>query len=217
MNGVFITGTDTGIGKTITSALLISALKKYFLNIKYFKPVQTGSDDDTETVAGLTEVKCLPPVYKFKAPISPHRAALLEHKKIELKKIKSSLTASVVKNDFFVVEGAGGLMVPLNDKEITRDLIKLLELPVVIVASTRLGTINHTLLTLECARAKNLSVLGVILVGEEDKGLAETLSRYGDTKILGQIPNLKISSDEIRARGPQFFSKDILELMGCSL
>lgn len=208
MNGIFITGTDTGVGKTITSALLISALEKYGKPTKYFKPVQTGLDDDTATIKSLTECNELQVVYKFRDPISPHRAAALANDVIDLKKIKVALPPE--SRDFYVVEGAGGLMVPLNQRENTRDLIKLLNLPLVVVASTRLGTINHTLMTLECARNKNILVKGIILVGPEDPGLKDTLEELGDIPVLTEIPTLKISQSEIQKHGPRLFSKEIL-------
>src|SRR5258708_40294328 len=110
MRGVFITGTDTGVGKTITSALLISALRSYEIRSKYFKPVQTGLDDDTTTLISLTETEVVPPVFKFKSPISPHRAASKENGEIILSKIKDRFEEEL--NSFLVVEGAGGLMVP---------------------------------------------------------------------------------------------------------
>ena len=213
MRGVFVTGTDTGVGKTITSALLISALKKSGLPAKYFKPIQTGLDDDTETLKSLTESQCLETVYKFRDPISPNRAAALANVVIELQKIKSAIPSGG--KDFFVVEGAGGLMVPLNKHENIRDLIKLLDLPLVIVASTRLGTINHTLLTLECARIKNISIKGVILVGPEDPGLKETIEGLGDIPILTEIPTLNISPKEIQSQGAKLFSeRNLFQIFG---
>jgi dethiobiotin synthetase len=208
MRGIFITGTDTGVGKTITSALLVSALKKAGKAPKYFKPVQTGLDDDTETLKSLTESPYIAPVYKFRDPISPNRAAALAHEEIDLKKIHKAAASAAIE-EFLVVEGAGGLMVPLNQRENTRDLVVKLEVPLVIVASTRLGTINHTLLTLECARAKNINVKGIILVGPEDPGLAETLKDLGDIPILAEIPLIKISPKEIQS--VQFFSTETLK------
>jgi dethiobiotin synthase len=208
MNGIFITGTDTGIGKTITSALIISALQKYEIPSMYFKPVQTGLDDDTETLKSLTETKTLQPVYKFRDPISPNRAAALASEVIDLKKIKSTL--GLIQKEFLVIEGAGGLMVPLNQRENTRDLVSLLDLPLIIVASTRLGTINHTLLTIECARARNVRISGVILVGPEDPGLGETLKDVADVQILAEISILKVSRSEIRNQGPLIFRENII-------
>jgi adenosylmethionine-8-amino-7-oxononanoate aminotransferase len=213
--GFFITGTDTGVGKTVVSALLMSCLKDH-LSVKYFKPVQTGneSDDDSVTVmhlAGLRSQQIYPPVYRFSAPMSPDRAAALEGKEISLTKIvRCYEEARGEPQDFFVVEGAGGIEVPLTSTEKMSDLMRELRLPGILVASTRLGTINHTLLSVKRMETLGLPLVGVILVGEEDPGLREVLEREG-VQILFEIPQYERLMEEWEfVRGA--FSKNVLEL-----
>ena len=160
--GVFVTGTSTGVGKTFVSALLLSELKNQ--GARYFKPVQSGDDSDTETVLRLTGLDpdhARHPIYSFKAPLSPNLAAQKEGAEISIQEILNEW--GKLNSNFWIVEGAGGLLVPLNDHQTMRDLVKSLDLPLVVIASTELGTINHTLLTLEAARNAQIPVLGVIL------------------------------------------------------
>jgi adenosylmethionine---8-amino-7-oxononanoate aminotransferase len=189
--GIFITGTDTGVGKTFVSALLCQILKKH-KNIRYWKPVQTGyqEDDDTTTVvqrAQLTEAEWCAPSYRLLAPLSPDRAAQLENTVVDEKKILEDFNG--LGDRFLILEGAGGLEVPLNQTTRLSALMKKINLPVVVVASTRLGTINHTLLTVQRAQSLGLQVLGVILNGPEDPGLEAVLRREG-ISILFSIPQL---------------------------
>lgn len=190
--GVFITGTDTGVGKTFFSALLCKSLKKH-QEICYWKPVQTGckDDDDTTTVikqAELKESEWSEPSYRFLAPLSPDRAAALENTKVDQNKIISDFKNLPKK--FLVVEGAGGLEVPVSEDLKISGLIKTLDLPLVIVASTRLGTINHTLLTVQRAKTLGLKLLGVVLNGPADPGLEEVLQREG-VNVLCSIPHIE--------------------------
>ena len=145
----FITGTDTGIGKTVVSALLCVALDAI-----YWKPIQTGTREgtDTETVMQLAQLprhRTLPESYRFKPPVSPHLAAKWAGVRIELRKIR--MPAPV--QGSLIAEGAGGVLVPLNRTQLMTDLMRHLNLPVVLVARTSLGTINHTLLSLAALRA----------------------------------------------------------------
>lgn len=188
--GLFITGTDTNVGKTIVSALLADILKSVEPRLRYFKPVQTGSetDSDTNTVvsfAQLTTEQFYPPIYTFKAPLSPDRAGALENQVVDVDKLVNACREA--RNDFLIVEGAGGLEVPLNEKTKFSSLMKEVNLPVVLVASTRLGTINHTLLSVERIKTLGISFLGLVLVGEEDKGLSEVFEREG-VNILFKVP-----------------------------
>lgn len=194
--GLFITGTDTGVGKTLVSALLMKVLSRY-VRAHYFKPVQTGylEDDDTTTVQKLAELKpdqLIQPIYRLKAPMSPNRAAALEGVDISLDQVYASFLS--LSSEFLVVEGAGGLQVPLSGKVRIVDMAQKISLPVVIVASTRLGTINHTLLTYQSALQKGLDVLGVVLSGPKDEGLQEALQEQG-VRVLFSIPELKTGSD----------------------
>lgn len=194
--GIFVTGTDTGVGKTYVSALLMSLLKQQASTV-YFKPVQTGfeEDDDTETVVRLANLKddeCCIPVYRLKAPMSPDRAAEKEGVSIEPRHILDVFKS--LRDSFVIAEGAGGIEVPLSAEWRMSRIIRAINFPVVIVASTRLGTINHTLLTVEKAKSLGLNVLGVVLNGPEDPGLQEVLEREG-VNILFHLPIVEPAVD----------------------
>lgn len=187
--GFFITGTDTGVGKTFVSALLCQVLKKHN-KICYYKPLQTGSeiDDDTRTVvqqAQLFDGEWINPSYRLKAPLSPDRAASLENVQISVDKLQTDFNS--ITDRFLIVEGAGGLEVPITAELRMSGLMQDFQLPVLIVASTRLGTINHTLLTVQRAKTLGLEVLGVVLNGVEDPGLREVLIREG-VNVLFSLP-----------------------------
>ncbi|MBY0429867.1 MAG: dethiobiotin synthase, partial [Rhodospirillales bacterium] len=162
MTGVFVTGTDTGIGKTLVSAWLVRHWRA-----DYWKPVQTGTvegrDLDVIRRQGVPgdgrRPTLFPSAYEFSAPLSPHAAAALEGAEIVLDR----LTAPA--SELLVVEGAGGALVPLNGQFLMVDLMVRLGLPVLVVARSGLGTINHTLLTLEALRARHLRIAGVVMSG----------------------------------------------------
>lgn len=184
---VFITGTDTGVGKTVVSALLCAALDAI-----YWKPVQTGTIEgtDTETVMRLAQLprhRTLPESYRFKPPVSPHLAARWAGAQIELRKIK--MPVAVEGN--LIAEGAGGVLVPLNRTQLMVDLMRHLNLPVLLVARTSLGTINHTLLSLAALRAARLDILGVITVGKPNSDNTAAIEKYGKIQVVGAVPPLK--------------------------
>jgi len=205
--GLFVTGTDTGIGKTVTSALLLAALKQAGIPAGYFKPVQTGSDSDSDTVsrlcgAGAGEVAS--PVYALSTPASPDRAAAAAGVTIRLETIGAAWRDLPARH--WVVEGAGGLLVPIEGLQTVRDLIGALDLPALVVASTRLGTINHTLLTLEAARSRDLRIAGVVLSGPADPGLAELLGRFDPAPVVAEIrPFETLSPAAIEHAAPALF------------
>jgi malonyl-CoA O-methyltransferase len=184
MRGVFVTGTDTGVGKTVVGACLARAW-----DADYWKPIQTGLDEeegDTAVVArlaGLAPERLHAPVYAFGPPVSPHLAAAEAGTSIEIGRL--SLPASPRP---IVVEGAGGALVPLNAHERMVDLMAALALPVVIAAADRLGAISHTLMTLESVRARGLKVLAVILTGGPFADNAEAIVRHGGVRILARLP-----------------------------
>ena len=195
--GIFVTGTNTGIGKTIVSSLLVSSLKHHSIKTGYFKPIQTGIDCDTPTVSELTGIplsKLPEPAYSFSEPIDPFRASRLQDKQVQLDYIEQKWKE--LDNRAWVVEGAGGLLVPLNSRHTTRDLICALELKILVVASTRLGTINHTLLTIEAARSWGISIAGIVLVGEEDASLATLLTDFSRVPVLTRVPFIANLSQE---------------------
>ncbi len=192
MKGIFVTGTDTGIGKTIVSAALVCALRENE-NACYWKPVQTGieEDDDTETVRNLAncaENEILDKGFRLEKPLSPHLSARLANVEITIEKI-----FGFSENDerFWIVEGAGGILVPLNERELMIDLIKALNLPVLIVARSGLGTINHTLLTLAALRNQGLEIFGVMMNGEPNVENREAIEHFGRTRVLAQMPKFE--------------------------
>lgn len=206
--GLFVSGTDTGVGKTIVSSLMLSALKSLAVRTGYFKPIQTGTDLDTPRVAELTEIplsKFPNPVYSLAMPAAPSRAASAEGIQIQLDLILKAWNE--LDDRAWVVEGAGGLLVPLNQKQTIRDLIQILGLRLLLVASTRLGTLNHTLLTIEAARTRGIEVRGIVLVGDEDPGLEKALSSWTEIPILTRIPQAAdLSPTWIQENGPKYFS-----------
>ena len=186
MIGVFVTGTDTGVGKTVAAACLACAWRA-----GYWKPVQTGmatGDDDTATVvalAGVPTEHVYAPAYALQAPLSPHAAAELEGVSITMNMIAPPQTAHPL-----VVEGAGGLFVPLNDREFMIDLMAKLALPILLVARSTLGTINHTLLSLAALRSRGLPVAGVVLNGPPNAGNRAAIERFGQVRVLAELPRV---------------------------
>jgi dethiobiotin synthase len=199
-SGIFVTGTDTNVGKTIVSSMIVSALKNSAVSAGYFKPVQTGTDLDCNTVldlSGLTRDSVEGPVYAFPEATAPYRAALIHETEISIERIQKRWEA--LPGGAWIVEGAGGLLVPLSPRESIRELVGAMRIPMIVVASTRLGTINHTLLTLESGSRAGLSILGIVLVGNEDPGLAELLENLSGFPVLAQIPILaRFTSSVIR-------------------
>ncbi len=184
----FITGTDTGIGKTATSALLCAALDAI-----YWKPIQTGSREGTDRatvmrLAGLVPGRTIPEAYCFGPPISPHLAARLAGKRIELRTIRMP---KLPVGESLIVEGAGGVFVPINKKDLMTALMQTLKLPVILVARSSLGTINHTLLSLAALRGAALGVRGVIMVGTPNIENRKAIEHYGNIEVVGLIPPLK--------------------------
>jgi dethiobiotin synthetase len=186
-NRFFITGTDTGIGKTVVSALLCAALDAI-----YWKPVQTGTREgaDRDAVMKLAEIpssRTIPENYRFAPPVSPHLAARLAGARIELRKIKMPQLAA---KEALMVEGAGGALVPLNRTQLMTDLMRHLRLPVLLVTRTSLGTINHTLLSLAALRSAGLSVRGAVMVGKPHSENRKAIEHYGEIEVIGSIPML---------------------------
>lgn len=188
MNGFFITGTDTNVGKTVLSALLVAAL-----NGTYWKPIQTGACEgtDREAVRNWTnapEDRLLPETYCFSDPVSPHLAAHIAGLRIDADTINAPVAQA---NSLLIVEGAGGVFAPVNEKALMRDLMVRVGLPVVVAARTGLGTINHTLLTLAALRDSPLSIRGVVLIGDENTENRRAIEYYGKIAIIGHIPRLQ--------------------------
>jgi dethiobiotin synthetase len=188
MTGYFVTGTDTNVGKTVLSALLVAAL-----DAVYWKPVQTGASEgtDRESVrfwAKATEERLPLERYRFYPPFSPHLASREGGIRIALDAFE--LPEAPV-GQKWIVEGAGGVMVPLNEHDMMRDLMRQIGFPVIVAARTALGTINHTLLTLAALREARLPICGVALVGEKNVENRCAIEKYGNVRVVGHIPILK--------------------------
>lgn len=187
MKNIVIAGTDTGIGKTICSALLMSVLKG-----TYFKPIQSGSkeDNDTKTVKQLSELSdehFLKEQYILKEPLSPHQAAEIDNITIEDEKLK---LPDKIPFEPLIIELAGGLMVPVNRQALYIDIVKKWDASVILCARTTLGTINHALLSIEALEARDINIMGIVFVGEENLDNKKTIVQFSRVKYLGSIPKL---------------------------
>lgn len=206
---LFVAGTDTGVGKTVVSALLLERYRGA-RPLVYWKPVATGSRDerDRDTVAELAPgAATAAEAYLFADPVSPHLASRREGTPIELPRIAARWRElrQTFPDSAFVVEGAGGVLVPLDEAGTTiADLARNLALPVVVVARSTLGTINHTLLTLEALRTRDVEVAGVVLVGPPDAENREAIERFGAVAVLGEVPPLgRITAGALAAVAPE--------------
>lgn len=181
--GLFVTGTDTHVGKTVAAAWLT-----LHLGGCYWKPVQAGlqGETDTEFVRRLTGAEALPEAWRLPDPLSPHEAARRAGATIDLSKIVVPPVSGP-----FVVEGAGGLLVPLNDHALVIDLIALLGFPVILVSRSSLGTINHTLLSLEALRRRNIAIAGVVMNGPRNAHNRAAIERYGQVRVIVELPPLQ--------------------------
>lgn len=173
-----VTGTDTGIGKTVFSVALAGAL-----GATYFKPVQAGLDapTDSKTVAQLSGCKTLPETYRLKLAASPDRAARAENIRLDPSALKLPDARPLV------VEGAGGLLVPLDGDTLYIDVFARWAAPLILCARTGLGAINHTLLSLEAIRTRRVPLLGVAFIGEAQSETEDTICRIGAVKRLGRL------------------------------
>ena len=200
--GIFVTGTDTGVGKTIISAALALTLKQSGNKVAVMKPVQTGTDLggylDIEFIQSAIETNYpLDNVcpYRFSHPLAPLVAANLVGERIDLERIKSCYHKLASIHDTVIVEGAGGLLVPLTDDYLMSDLASNLGLSLIIVTRPSLGTLNHTLLTVESAKARGLKVMGIVInqfpsyPGLAERTNPELILRMTGAPILGILPN----------------------------
>jgi dethiobiotin synthase len=191
LRGLFITGTDTGVGKTVVSAALIHRYRAQAL-LRYWKPIQTGIEHDDDTAEVQRLANCRPDEVftsgvRLRQPVSPHLAATLSGTTIALEPLNESVRSQPPSNRW-IVEGAGGVLVPINGFETMVDLMTVLGLPVVVVTRTSLGTINHTLLTLEAVRRRTIRVAGVVMVGPPHPDNRAAIERYGEVAVLGEMP-----------------------------
>ncbi|WP_024514238.1 dethiobiotin synthase [Bradyrhizobium sp. Tv2a-2] len=183
---IVVTGTDTGIGKTVFSAGLAG-----FLGASYWKPVQAGLDGETDSqivarLGGLSSDRIIAERYRLRTPASPHYAAERDGVVID----GHALNVPDVGDRPLVIEGAGGLMVPLNSSTLFIDVFARWRLPVVLCARTALGTINHSLLSIEALRNRNIDIFGVAFIGDDNLQSENTICRIGRVRGLGRLPRL---------------------------
>jgi len=182
MSALIVTGTDTGVGKTVFAAGLAAAL-----GASYWKPVQAGLDGatDSEVVEALSGARVLPEAYRLERPASPHLAAADMGIEISLDRLALPEVAGRL-----VVEGAGGVMVPLSREHVFLDLFARWQAPVLLVARTALGTINHVSLSLMALRAAGCEVIGVVFIGAAEPAVEQTITERLDVAHLGRLPRL---------------------------
>jgi dethiobiotin synthetase len=183
----FITGTDTNVGKTVTAAMFTLGL-----DAAYWKPVQSGLEpmSDTDYVRQVTQLDSshfIPERYCLTQPLSPHAAAAIDGVEISLSDFELPLTDKAN----LIIEGAGGLMVPLNDHHFIIDLIQHLSVPVCLVARSTLGTINHTLLSIAQLRRYQIPILGVVINGKINPGNRAAIAQFGRVPILAELEPLE--------------------------
>lgn len=180
-----ITGTDTDVGKTVFAAGLAA-----HLGARYWKPVQAGlaGATDSELVAQLVDGRAtiLPEAYRLATPCSPHEAARID--RVTIDPARLTLPDG---DEALVVEGAGGALVPLSNDLLIADLFARWGLPVVVVARTALGTINHSLLTIEALRARGIAIVGIAFSGDENTHSEAAIVRFGQVRHLGRLPHLE--------------------------
>ena len=214
--GVFITGTDTGVGKTAVAAALLLLLRQRGVDAVPMKPIQAGClKRGGEVVAPdldycLRAIHLMPTVaevewmcpYRFIPACSPHLAARLARRPIRVRRIVAAFHRLAERHDFVVAEGAGGVLVPLNERRTMLDLMRTLGLPVLIVARPGLGTLNHTLLTLATLRAAELQIAGVVVVasqrgrrGRIERDNLASIARLGRVPMLGRLPFISSRKD----------------------
>jgi len=185
MKTYFVTGIGTEVGKTIASAIITQALEA-----DYWKPVQAGELDQSDSMKvksliSNNQSKFHEEAFRLNEPMSPHAAAEKDKVHIDISSIKVPLT-----NNHLVIEGAGGLLVPLNDKETILNLIETLRCEVILVSRHYLGSINHTLMSIEILKQRNIKIKGILFNGDENKDTEAIISKMSGIDILGRIAEL---------------------------
>jgi dethiobiotin synthetase len=198
---LFITGIGTGIGKTIVSAVVTEKLKA-----DYWKPIQSGDLHDSDTLKVRTLVSNSqsifhPESYLLTQPYSPHKSAALDGISIDPKKIIKPETSNRL-----VIEGAGGLMVPLNDTFLMIDLIKQLDVDVMLISQNYLGSINHTLLSIFQLKQYNINIAGIVFNGNTDIDSEDYILKYTGVKLLGRLPEFETVNKEAIAKAGELIT-----------
>ena len=186
-NTCIITGTDTSVGKTVFSAMLMLALEA-----SYWKPVQSGVQGGVDTkevqrLTGLPEERFFPESYVLSEPLSPHRAAEIDGVEIDIDALEIPECDGPL-----LIEGAGGLNVPLTRSTLLIDVFALWKLPVILCARTGLGTINHTLLSIEALKKRDIKLHGIAFIGDENEDNMRTIAEFSGAKVLGRMPWLDV-------------------------
>ena len=195
-HGIFVTGTGTEIGKTVIAGGLAACLKAVGMHVGVMKPISTGDTADARFLKHAAQVddalSAINPIY-LRHPLAPSVAARMEDQEIDLSRVETAFTALQQKYDFVIVEGVGGIAVPIRDDFLVAQLIAQLKLPVLIVATAGLGTLNHTLLTVTFAKQFSIHIAGIVLNGlrPETAGLAEATNPVEIEKLTG-IPVLGV-------------------------
>jgi dethiobiotin synthetase len=191
---IVVTGTDTGIGKTVFSAALTDALGG-----RYWKPIQSGLDEETdsEKVHRLGRIplqRILPEAWRLRTPVSPHLSAEIDGVTVTPEALHPPATDLPL-----IIEGAGGLLAPLTRYETFADVFARWQIPAILCARTGLGTINHTLLSLEAMRQRMIPILGVAFIGHEYSNTQKTIEEMGHVRVLGRLPHLNpLTADALR-------------------
>jgi dethiobiotin synthase len=197
VRGFFVTGTDTNVGKTVLSA----ALMLRYPEACYWKPIQTGPDSDTAEVRRLSGGQVLDEGIRHPDPVSPH----LSYTRIDLQSLLPSRDA------VYIVEGAGGVLVPVNESQTMADFMVMLGLPVIVATRTTLGTINHTVLTLEALRTRTIRVAGVVMIGEANPDNRAAIEHYGRVRILAEMPRFNPLTPESLRNWAGALPEDLLK------
>lgn len=205
MRTLIVTGTDTSVGKTVVSAMLTLCLGGI-----YWKPVQAGTEDGTDrqrvaAMTGLGPESFRSEAYVLKNPLSPHRAAELDG--VTIAESALGLPEGIPDGRTLIVEGAGGALVPVNRGLLYADVFAHWGAPAILCARTSLGTINHSLLSLEALRARNIPVLGIVFVGDANEDSETTIAEMGNVKRLGRLPMLShLNAESLRAAFAENFA-----------
>jgi dethiobiotin synthetase len=201
-----VSGTDTGVGKTVFSAALAGAL-----GASYWKPVQSGLDDETDSetvqlLGGLSSDRIVPEGWRLRTPASPHLSAEIDGVVIA----PDEINPPEIDRRPLVIEGAGGVLVPLTRRLVFADVFARWKFPVVLCARTGLGTINHTLLSLEALRCRSIPVLGVAFIGEEHADTERTIAELSGIRRLGRLPRLNpLTRDTLRTAFAAHFDTSV--------
>lgn len=205
---IVVAGTDTEIGKTVFAAGLAD-----LLGADYWKPIQAGLEGETDSrivarLGGLSDDRIVPESYRLRTPASPHHAAAIDGVRIAV----DSLDVPDTGGRTLVIEGSGGLLVPLNRSTLYIDVLAGWRCPIVLCARTALGTINHSLLSIEALRNRNLDILGIAFIGESNPESERAICEMGRVRRLGRLPRLSpLTRSTLRAAFEDSFKRDDFE------